>query len=101
MGRWLKDVKDADKVGLLLLFTGLFIVFIGTAFTVFVVFHVQNENILDRVLVSVALLTSQGSGLVTAAMGVLRFQSKSNGSTDTTIPPVTVTTTNGGYDAKK
>lgn len=77
--KFLSDVKDADKVGLLLLFTGLFITFLGTAFTVFVVFHVQSENVLDRVLVSVAVLTSQGTGLVTAAMGVLRFQSKGNG----------------------
>lgn len=89
MGSWLKDVKDADKVGLLLLFTGLSITFLGTAFTVWVVFHVQNENILDRVLVSIAVLTSQGTGLVTAAMGVLRFQSKGDS------PPVVdkVTTT--------
>ena len=78
MNGWLKDVKDADKVGLMLLFTGLFITFLGTVFTVWVVFHVQNENILDRVLVSIAVLTSQGTGLVTAAMGVLRFQSKSD-----------------------
>jgi hypothetical protein len=89
MGGWLKDVKDADKVGLLLLFTGLAITTLGTGFTVFIVFRVTNENILDRVLVSIALLTSQGTGLVTAAMGVLRFQSKNDS------PPVVdkVTTT--------
>lgn len=83
---FLKDIKDADKVGLLLLFTGLGITTMGTVFTVWVVFHVANENILDRVLVAIAVLTSQGTGLVTAAMGVLRFQSKSNG-TPPSEPP--------------
>jgi hypothetical protein len=83
MGSWLKDVKDADKVGLMLLFTGLMITFLGTAFTVVIVFYVKEENIMDRVLVAVATLTAQGTGLVTAAMGVLRFQSKGDN------PPVT------------
>jgi hypothetical protein len=89
MGSWLKDVKDADKVGLMLLFTGLLITFIGTGFTVVIVFYVKEENIMDRVLVAIATLTAQGTGLVTAAMGVLRFQSKGDS------PPVVdkVTTT--------
>ena len=30
MGGFLKDVKDSDKVGLLLLFTGLFVTLLGT-----------------------------------------------------------------------
>jgi hypothetical protein len=89
MGGWLKDVKDADKVGLLLLYTGLLVSFIGTIFTVAVIFYIKEENVLDRVLVSVAILTSQGTGLVTAAMGVLRFQSKGDtaGSPTSPVPP--------------
>jgi hypothetical protein len=89
MGGWLKDVKDADKVGLLLLFTGLLISVLGTAFTVWVAFHIKDENILDRVLVAVAGLTAQGGGLVTAAMGVLRFQSKND--SPPTVDKVTTT----------
>ena len=90
MGGWLKDVKDADKVGLLLLYTGLFVSLVGTCFTIFIVFHVKDENTLDRVLVAIAGLTAQGAGLVTAAMGVLRFQSKS---ADPPIVDVKQTTT--------
>jgi hypothetical protein len=75
----LKDVKDSDKVGLLLLFTGLLVTFLGTTFSVLVAFWVHQETTLDRVLVTVGILTSQGTGLVTAAMGVLRFQTKTNG----------------------
>lgn len=82
MGEWFKDVKDSDKVGLLLLFTGLAVTGIGTLFAVLIVFHVKEEGTLDRVLLTIGILTSQGTGLVTAAMGVLRFQSKTNGNSD-------------------
>jgi hypothetical protein len=89
MGGWLKDVRDSDKVGLMLLYTGLGVSVLGCGFTIFIVFHVKDENILDRVLVAIAGLSAQGAGLVTAAMGVLRFQSKADN--PPTIDKVTTT----------
>ena len=78
MSGWLKDVKDADKVALLLLGVGLLVMVLSTCFTVFIVFHIKDETILDRVLVAIAGLSSQGGGLITAAMGILRLQSKAD-----------------------
>ena len=73
---FLKDTKDGDKIALLLLYSGLFLLLLGTGAILLVIFHVDNEAKLDRALLSLTALGAQGSGLVTAAMGVLRFQSK-------------------------
>lgn len=80
MANWLKDVKDADKVGLLLLYTGILCCFIATSGYLLVIFHAGlSETTVDRALSGVKDFFGVGLSLVTAAMGVLRFQSKGNG----------------------
>lgn len=79
MGEWFKDTKDGDKIALLLLFTGVALLLAGTGAVLLLVFHVSEETKLDRAILAVTALGAQGSGLITAAMGVLRFQSKPNG----------------------
>lgn len=82
---FLRDVKDSDKVGLLLLYTGIFVTFLSTLGYLLIIFHPGlTEGTMDRALSSVKDFFAVGLSLVTAAMGVLRFQSKSNG---TTPPP--------------
>ena len=76
MGKWLDEVKDSDRVALLLLFVGLGVMVLSTIFTIIIVFHIKEENVLDRVLVAIAALSAQGGGLITASMGLLRLQSK-------------------------
>jgi hypothetical protein len=95
MSGWLSDVKDSDKVGLLLLFTGLSVSLLGTVAAMFILFYMRNESNIDRGLAVVATLGAQGGGLVTAAMGVLRFQSKSDNPppTDVVKTQTTVSTT--------
>lgn len=86
MPKWLQDTKDGDKIGLLLLFTGVILVVLGATVTLFAIVYLKEETRLDRAIIALAGVGAQGSGLVTAGMGVLRFQSKGNG-TDTPPPP--------------
>lgn len=58
---------------------------VGTGAILLLVFYIREETRLDRAILAVTAVGSQGSGLVTAAMGVLRFQSKS-ATTMTTRP---------------
>jgi len=84
---WLKDVKDSDKVGLLLLYTGVFVTFLATVGYMAVIFHGGlTEALIDQALSSIKDFFAVGLSLVTAAMGVLRFQSKSNGTTPPEAP---------------
>ena len=76
---WLKDVRDSDKVGPMILYTGIIVTFLGTCLSIYLALHIQSESVLDRLLLNVGILTAQGGALVTAAMGVLRFQSKNGG----------------------
>lgn len=89
MFKWLADIKEGDKVSLLLLYTGILVLIVGVAGTCVMVFMVHNETILDKVIGIVATLTAQGSGLVTAAMGFLRLQPKTP---DSSAPKDTGTT---------
>lgn len=86
MPGFLKDVKDSDKVGLLILYTGLLVTTLGVLLSAVLVLYVKPENVLDRILSIVMILISQGGALVTGAMIVLRFQSKSGDNPPT--PPV-------------
>lgn len=77
MGGFLRDVKDADKVGLLILYTGLLVCFVATCGYLAIVFHPNmQEQIMDRAMSSVKDFFGIGGTLITAAMAVLRFQSK-------------------------
>ena len=82
MWNWLKETKDGDKIALFLLLTGVFMLFAGTGVMLFAIFKIDNEAKLDRALLALAGIGSQGSGLITAGMGVLRFQQKSGPATD-------------------
>ena len=92
MDAWLKDLKDSDRVALLLLFIGLGVMGLSCVFTVFIVFHIKEETILDRVLVAIAALSAQGGGLITAAMGLLRLQSRAESPAPTQIAKTETTT---------
>lgn len=84
---WLKDVKDSDKVGLMILYTGLFVTALATGCYLLVVFHHGlDETVMDRAMSAIKDFFGIGLSLVTAAMGVLRFQSK-NGNDQTQNPP--------------
>lgn len=90
MFQWLANIKEGDKVSLLLLYTGLAILILGVTGTCVMVFAVHNDTTLDKVIGIVATLTAQGSGLVTAAMGFLRLQPKQpdgNGKANPPAPP--------------
>lgn len=78
IGGWLKDVKDADKVGLLLLYTGIAVAFVATLAYLYIVYHsaALYEAVEDRALSGVKDFFGIGVSLITAAMTVLRFQSK-------------------------
>lgn len=80
IGSWFKDVKDADKVGLLLLYTGISVSFVATLAYLYIVYHSATlyEAVEDRALSGVKDFFGIGLSLITAAMGVLRFQSKSD-----------------------
>jgi hypothetical protein len=88
MPKWLLDTKDGDKIALILLFTGVFMVIAGATVTFLAILYLREEARLDRAIIALAGVGSQGSGLVTAGMGVLRFQQKSptNGSSTPTPP---------------
>jgi hypothetical protein len=88
VANWLNDVKDADKVGLLLLYTGIGCCAAATASYMLIIFHPGlTETTIDRALSGVKDFFAVGLSLVTAAMGVLRFQSKSNGGAPPAEPP--------------
>jgi len=75
--RWLGDVKDSDKVALLVLYSGLIVVLFATAAGLAVTFHAgANEALVDRSLSIVKDLFGVGVSLITGACLVLRFQSK-------------------------
>ena len=83
MFQWLQNIKEGDKVSLLLLYTGLLVLVSGVLASCVMVFFVHTDNTLDRILTIIALLTTQGGGLVTAAMGFLRLQPKPPSGGDT------------------
>jgi hypothetical protein len=86
MNGWLKDIKDSDKVGLLLLYTGLLTTAAATLSYMVIIFHAGlSEATVDRALSGVKDFFAVGLSLITAAMGVLRFQSK--GVQDTSPQP--------------
>lgn len=92
MPTWFQETKDGDKIALLLLFTGVVLLILGTMAILAVILWLHDEGRVDRAIVAIGALGAQGSGLITAAMGVLRFQQKapSNG-TATTTTATTVT----------
>lgn len=97
MPNWFRDTKDGDKIALLLLFVGIGLLMAGTGVILFVIFYMKDETRLDRAIIAVSAVSAQGNGLVTAAMGVLRFQSKTTGSSQEPQPA----TTSSGDISKK
>jgi hypothetical protein len=91
----LKDIKDSDKVALLILFVGIFVT--GTAcFTgVKIIFSGATEGMVDRALSTVKDFFAVGSGLITAAVFALRLQPKPTSGTS-----LTTTTTGDPTDGR-
>ena len=89
MTRWLPDVKDGDKVGLMILYTGLLTCGLATCGYLFIVYHSGTlyEAVEDRALAGIKDFFGIGFSLITAAMGALRFQSKNGNGTPKDEPP--------------
>lgn len=84
MSGWLKDIKDSDKVALLILYSGITICFFATLAYLGVVFHPSvTEAASDRAMDAIKDFFGVGGGLVTGATLALKLQPRQNG----TPPP--------------
>jgi len=84
MSRWFNNLKDGDRVALILIGIGLTFVLIGSMATFGAILFVKEDARIDRSIVALAVLGSQGGGLITAGMGVLKL--RDNGTSQTTPP---------------
>jgi hypothetical protein len=76
MPRWFTGLKDGDRVALLLILGGILLVVLGSIATFAAIILLKEEARIDRAIVALAGLGSQGGGLVTAGMGVLKLTSQ-------------------------
>ena len=78
MPSWFKDIKESDRVALVLLYTGIIITFLSTVGYVELLFHAAgiSEAIEDKALAGVKDFFAVGTSLIAAATLALKLQNK-------------------------
>lgn len=79
--KFLDDIKDADKVALLILALGVAVCFTCTACYLIVVYHSGTlyEAVEDRALAGIKDFFAVGTSLIAGALLALKLQSKGDG----------------------
>lgn len=85
--KFLDDIKDADRVALLILLLGVMVCFACTACYLIVVYHSGTlyEAVEDRALAGIKDFFAVGESLIAGALLALKLQPKGNGNPP--LPP--------------
>ena len=79
MAWFLKDTKESDKIALMILYTGIALVVGASGGWAWLALRHLEAQVYVQAVDACKTVVSLGSGLVTSAAIVLRFQSKPNG----------------------